>query len=346
MELKEDGEQRESGNRNGGRSRRRSRGYSITIFPGGDGSVEGLAADGPAVQDCRQAFLAEAESLGSAYAIAGIEVCAQSGRVHLQAYLYLRNAVGFESIRRSLQGKFPGCHIEASAGTPGDNQRYCRKEGRWAEFGVLPRQGARSDLDAVRDAIRRTGSYDELTHADVDFRGFALYRRAFREYAALVVGHRERTTALIWVCGRAGSGKTTWVHRDALRGVRGDAPYVVSDHSAQWFDGYIGQTSVIFDDLCPGELELGRLLRIADSFPHACQIKGGWTNFVARRCYVSSNFRPAECFPRASLEQLYALLRRMDEFWTFHGRGDGERDWERPKLEFQRGGVEALNKYV
>lgn len=69
-----------------------------------------------------------------------------------------------------------------------------------------------------------------------------------------------------WYYGNTGSGKTY----KALEGVSEDNIYIVSAPSSKggslWFDGYVGQKRVVFDDFRPWWCRFDYLLRLLDRY--------------------------------------------------------------------------------
>jgi len=115
---------------------------------------------------------------GITYVIYGREV-GVSGTPHLQGYLQ-SSQKQFDRLKKAI-GE---AHMEAAKGTDVEAAEYCKKDGDWWEAGEqkpLPRrgQGARADLDAVKEAIDRGESYDEICEAH--FETAAKYGRFIKE---------------------------------------------------------------------------------------------------------------------------------------------------------------------
>jgi len=86
------------------------------------------------------------------------------GTRHLQGYINLKNPRDFDS----FCDWFPGrrVHLEIAKGNAKQNRNYCTKsegriEGPW-EFGVLPEQGKRNDLLAVKADLDEGASMSEI----------------------------------------------------------------------------------------------------------------------------------------------------------------------------------------
>mgnify|MGYP002795111197 CR=1 FL=1 len=114
------------------------------------------------------------------YLIFGEERGAE-GTPHLQGYVTWVHARTF-ACTKSLLGT--RVHLEVAKGNAQANKVYCEKEGKFKEFGSLPQQGKRSDLDDVKDMIEQGST--ELEIAQTHFGDWTRYRVGFREYRALL----------------------------------------------------------------------------------------------------------------------------------------------------------------
>nr|QKN88907.1 MAG: replication-associated protein [Cressdnaviricota sp.] len=92
--------------------------------------------------------------------------------------------------------------------------------------------------------------------------------------------------------------------------------------STKWWPSYEAQTTVIFDDFAPnnyagtGEfMKIDDLLRALDVYEVQVQYKGGYSQLVAKKFVICSNFMPEEWYPGHS--QLEALKRRITAIYMF-----------------------------
>lgn len=83
---------------------------------------------------------------GLVYHVFGRET-GESGTPHLQGYSVFERAITFRTVKTRLGSD--RLHIEAARGSPQQASDYCKKDGDFDEFGVLPtvNQGRRSDLE-------------------------------------------------------------------------------------------------------------------------------------------------------------------------------------------------------
>lgn len=114
----------------------RARGYCFTINNYTAEEVDAVRATG--------------SSPNTAYLVFGFEV-GESGTPHIQGYAYFKSAVGRDTAKLRLGGN--RVHVESQQGSFQQASDYCKKEGNFEEFGVLPAQGKRNDLIAFRDWV-------------------------------------------------------------------------------------------------------------------------------------------------------------------------------------------------
>lgn len=87
------------------------------------------------------------------------EVCAKTGRAHLQGYVVFQKRIRLAGVKKALGSRT--IHAVRSNGTPSQNRAYCSKEessvqGSFEEVGQIPAdpaRGKRSDFDAFKEAV-------------------------------------------------------------------------------------------------------------------------------------------------------------------------------------------------
>lgn len=241
------------------------------------------------------------------YMVYGKEVGA-SGNPHLQGYIH------FPTPRVMPKKLLPRAHWEQLFGTPKQASDYCKKDGDIYEYGTLPRQGKRNDLEDVYDAVK-TGT---KTVSDIIEEQPEVYNRAFRALHALEdIGIQKRFNVrrtepkeCIWVYGESGMLKSEYVFDK----VGDDSLYLYPYDNNGWWDMYNGQNCIFFDDF-RGQLTFSDLLRLTDP---------RWNTFQARRrgkaplpvmanrIYITSVLPPWEVYHNLSANDSMAqLFRRM-----------------------------------
>lgn len=155
------------------------------------------------------------------------------------------------------------------------------------------------------------------------FRGtFVRYYRGFQA----LFNELRRTTVrsapyVEWLAGPTGCGKTRAAIEEAM--ALGD--FWTSSETFNWFDGYTGQKTAIFDDFRAGVIKFHWLLRILDRYPLDTPVKGSFTFWNPERIIITCPRIPQEEFVNhetgAQYEDIEQLIRRN----TY-------RDWETPSL--------------
>lgn len=111
---------------------------------------------------------------------------------HIQGYVYFKNARTLSSVKKSI----PRAHWEIAKGSPTQNRNYCIKDGDFIEFGKLPAQGSRSDLEDIKTEIKNGTSLETI--ADNNFSKWCIYRRAFSEYQDMLRSKNNETDIALY----------------------------------------------------------------------------------------------------------------------------------------------------
>ena len=240
----------------------------------------------------------------SVYSVVGKETCPTTGRRHLQCYVYYKNA---KSVRSMIK-LYPGVHIEAAKGTPQENRKYCIKEGDFVETGELPKQGSRSDLESVYDMTADGKSDTEIgeSYKALYMRYYKAVDRVRFNYARLQ--NQYEPVEVMVFCGQAGSGKT-------CRAFTMDPDLYMLDLSSDtvWFDGYVGQKTLLIDDFY-GNIKYGYLLKLLDGYKFQLPIKGGYTWKSWNRVIITSNKLPGEWYTQGLTPALKRRITFVQEF--------------------------------
>lgn len=237
------------------------------------------------------------------YWIVGEEV-GESGTPHLQCYFQLRSK---RTMRQLKHGVGDRAHCEVARGSPEQNRTYCAKDGTFCEGGQPRQQGRRSDVSGLVAKFRSGYSWEEAVESDPAL--VARYPRFVDRLALKYAKPREWAPEVYVYWGQTGTGKSKRAFEEA------QDPYVHS--GGQWFDGYSGESDVIFDDFGGSEFKLTYLLKLIDRYPMRVPVKGGFVNWVPRRVFFTSNYCPKEWFPNAKDEHVKALFRRFTKVIVF-----------------------------
>ena len=144
--------------------------------------------------------------------------------------------------------------------------------------------------------------------ANRHFSTWIIHRRAFAEYRTLMKPDRDWKSDVFIYWGDTGTGKTRAVYE-----AEADL-WIATDNSLNWFDGYTGQEAVLFDDFVSIKNEkFGFLLRLLDRYPMDVPVKGGFTKWLPKRIYFTSNLRVEDWFMGVSAASQSALRRRITD---------------------------------
>ena len=123
------------------------------------------------------------------------------------------------------------------------------------------------------------------------------------------VEHEVNELDNYWYWGPAGSGKS--------RAARDNYPGAYIKNSNKWWDGYLGEETVIIDELELGDTFMGHFLKLwGDRYPFLGEIKGSGRRIRPLRIVITSNYSIEQIFG-SDLELVRALKRRFEEV-SFH----------------------------
>lgn len=237
------------------------------------------------------------------YLIYGHEEAPTTKTKHLQGYLYMTNAIGL----RNLHACLPKAHFEIARGTAVQNKKYCSKGSAIREFGELPRQGKRTDLDSVRDMVSQGDTMEKIA-----FEGPATLQAL--KYAETLMKYKRtrprEPVTIYWFYGPTGTGKT----RTAVE-MSGEDVWM-SGRDLKFWDGYWGQKSVIIDDLRKETVTFPELLKILDVYNYRVNVKGSSQQLLATKIFITTPYTPEVTYAGVG-EDIKQLLRRITEIWHF-----------------------------
>lgn len=175
------------------------------------------------------------------YGVCQLELGTQNKKLHLQGYLHRENPTTRNVVKRGLG---PTAHLEPARGSALENRVYCTKDSDrlegtepW-EWGELPAQGKRSDLDEALAVLAEEGSDGMRTIRERWPRLWLMHGRRFKEFLLDRYDDLERPDGprrVIYLWGPSGSGKSRWVAENFDR----REVYRPTDNGTRyWWDGY------------------------------------------------------------------------------------------------------------
>lgn len=228
------------------------------------------------------------------------EICPTSGRRHFQGYVYGDTPLDLAAVSRKFEGDKP--HLEQRKGSHQQAVNYCTKEESRApdsdpvELGQPPKQGARSDLDAVKRTLDEQGLAEA---AQQHFGTFIRYHRGLEKYLLLSAKPRdpsiEPENYYFW--GAPGTGKSRAAYD--LAAERGIQCCTLSlSGSSPWFDNYQpGVHGMILLDDYKSVWAATFFLRLTDRYPMMVPTKGGHVQLGNVIIVVTSNYPLEQQYP-------------------------------------------------
>lgn len=235
------------------------------------------------------------------YSVIGKEIGPECKTPHIHFYIYHKNPISFKSVKKL----FPRAHVDLCKGSPLDNFKYCSKDGDFVEFGEMPQQGKRSDIDEIRDVVTETGSMKEVVMVAKSYQAIKV-AESILKYCEKP---RNWKPSVLWFYGATGTGKSKEAYE-----VLGEDCYTCLS-TGRWFDGYDAHENVLIDDMRKDFMKFHELLRLLDRYAMRIETKGGTRQFVAKHIIITSAYHPAHMFE--TREDINQLLRRIDEVRLF-----------------------------
>jgi len=217
---------------------------------------------------------------GSVYVIAGYEVGKKTGTPHIQGYVYYSNARSYSAMKERLGPSW----VKAAKGTGVQNQTYCSKQGDvFIEHGVPPKQGERTDIEAVYDQLRTGASMRDILDGDNNYQCLQISEK----YLKYKEAERNFVTEVRWYHGQRGCSKLA-----AARAWLGQDTYVCSRKQSRFLDGYDAHQGVLINDLKSDWITVDELAAMGGDTPYRVDTKGGSRQFLARKIAIVCHDRP------------------------------------------------------
>jgi len=236
----------------------------------------------------------------------GNEECPTTNRPHHQGFIHFINPRESEKQVAKMLGK---CKVGACCGSLADNERYCSKESSLTVIGVLPEQGARTDLVAIKNEIANGRTVEDIAMSSPHI--YHQYGRTLTKIEDIVLRKKFRTwtTTCEWIYGTTGSGKSAYAFKD----FNPETHYRFPDDNG-WWDGYTGQSIVIFDEFRGCKIKYSELLTFIDKYPHVVRRRNREpAPFLATHVIITSCFTPEQAYSGLinDTDSITQLLRRI-----------------------------------
>lgn len=218
-----------------------------------------------------------------------LEKAPSTGKEHWQGYVELKNASRMKKAQKEIG--HAGAHMETRKGTAWQAYQYCIKADTAAGddyfvYGKEPKeehkgQGRRTDLESLALAAIEGKKIQEM---DEKHPGAMLkYDKNYIRMQQRHIKQRKFKTEVIVIYGPTGAGKSKIIN---------DLAPEAYWQEGQWWDGYCGEQDVIIDDINAGAQTRTFWLRLFDRYPLKVPYKGGMSEFVSKRIFVTTCARP------------------------------------------------------
>lgn len=240
------------------------------------------------------------------YICYGLEI-ADSGLRHIQGYIELHSAQRIAYLQKYFDfkrdGKLLKFHIESANGTAAENKKYTEKENSFFEFGEPLKQGSRTDLSEIKEAVKAAPKnlpkiIDELAQNNQQLK----FAESLQRY---YFSHRDPAVPpkVYWIHGQTGIGKTSLVYRCFSD--------ICSVSDSNWIGtGYSQNECLLFDDFREGNVSFEQLLKITDRYPYTLFYKGGSIPLNSSFIIFTSPQSIDQSFPWSRKEENLEQLRR------------------------------------
>ena len=243
------------------------------------------------------------KDLECTYHVLGKEI-GQSGTPHVQGTVTFATAKRFSALT-TLNSRIHWEKVKDLESA----RNYCMKD---KDYVIVDnrKQGNRSDLQSAVSVLMEDGITALVKQHPVEYLKF--HSGFHKLHYTSLLGKRDLPDKTVhWLWGSTGSGKTYAVHH-----VTDDLWTSHPGQGVNWFDGYIGQKDVLFDDFRSDNIKFADFLRILDNYPLQLSIKGGMTHWTPHNIFITSPKKPSACYGFID-EDVEQLMRRISHVWHF-----------------------------
>jgi len=226
------------------------------------------------------------------------------GTPHIQGYVAFKTKLRFNAVKRII----PRAHLEVMRGTPAQAADYCKKDGNWAEDGIVPKHQGASGGKATQQKYKNTIAYAKTRDLEkIEEEAPDMYLRFYNVIKRIGKDNPPQVQDLDvldneWIWGEPDTGKS--------RTARRENPGFYDKSLNKWWEGYQDEEVVLIDDIDKETAKwMGNFLkRWADHYPFPAEEKFGAKVLRPKRIIVTSNYSIEQLFDHD--EQLCAALKR------------------------------------
>lgn len=229
----------------------------------------------------------------------------KEGMIHLHIVLCSVNGARFSTVKKFVGDK---AHIEMTMGKKEQVEAYINKTGVFEEKGevivakaqegeLIGRQGKRSDIDTIREAIDEGMTWQEVRRLNDDFfdsKITAMIKNMYFDKRNLETPFK-RDVKVHWCFGASGSGKTG-ITLDLVKELGENQIYLVSDYK-NGFDTYAGEPILILDEF-RGQLPYATLLGILEGYKKQIPVRYANVLGLWNEVYITTIKTPEQVYAK------------------------------------------------
>lgn len=233
------------------------------------------------------------------YIVLGNEICPTTGTPHIQGYIIFKTKKRLTQTSKILPRARLAIKYEDS--TPKQASDYCKKDGNFLEYGVLPIGNSSHNIWEAAKQSAIEGNFDEIP-ANMLIRYYHNFKRLHQDNPQIPKNLEKLDN--VWIIAPTGYGKS-WYARHKW-------PDHYDKPPNKWYVGYKGQTTLLLDDFGPKQCYyLGWYIkRWADVYPFPIETKGGGKDIRPKHIIITSNYTIEQCFEEDQLI-IQAIKRRF-----------------------------------
>nr|WAE43066.1 MAG: replication associated protein [Cressdnaviricota sp.] len=244
----------------------------------------------------------------------GQEVAPTTGQKHFQGFIHFKEGKTMKAVKNIFQ--YQGIALFEKKGTFEQASDYCLGLGKWGVGGEeeKPRNPTFSKGDRPCDPHEKGTKSKDTWKRIVNLaekRSWEALKEDYPQVYVSQIGNLQKVAALApqtvaslnyypgwFICGPPGTGKTRLAYELA-----GGLENVFPHPGGKWWDGYSGQSVVLFDDLtpekCKGFVSEFKTWFDLHAFRGEIKASTGGTGLIRPRCMViTSNYTLNALFPR------------------------------------------------
>lgn len=223
------------------------------------------------------------------YFVYGKEV-GDSGTRHLQCYISFKTA----KYRNAVARIWPTAFIEMSLGTPQQASDYCKKDGKYEEFGTLPVNGRAKGGESTKAKWAEIAKFAvEKNLVQIQESHPREFVSNYRNLKQIGFDFAQKPADLaspcgIWMYGEAGVGKSFTSRKEN--------PGAFMKMMNKWWDNYNNEDVVILEDMDPSYAQsMQYFLKIwTDAYAFPVEIKNHSVMIRPKKFIITSQYTPEE----------------------------------------------------